>query len=66
MVRKATRRSVANTQLDIAKNCKENPKKFWQYVNSRTSTVSKVGDIKATDNNSTHVIRDDQDKVKAF
>lgn len=29
----------------IAMNAKSNPKLFWKYVNSRTRTVSKVGNL---------------------
>ena len=35
-IRKETRKLTKEIQLDIAKNCIENPNKFWKFVNSKT------------------------------
>ena len=54
-------------QQAVAKQCKENPKKFWQYVKSKTKTSSGIGDIKVlNDNGSIKTLTDDEEKSNAF
>jgi len=66
-VRKETRKILQKTQTDIAKSSKENPKKFWAYVNSKKKSNSFVSNlkIKQTDG-SFKTIDADIDKANAF
>jgi hypothetical protein len=66
-VRAATRRSKVKEQEFVAKHCKENPKMFWSYVNSKRKISSKIGDIKAVDHKGKYQkITSDADKAEAF
>ena len=66
LVRKQSRIVVKNVQLNIAKSSKENPKKFWQYVNSKTSSVTNIGNIKVTEGSNTRFVTDDLEKAEVF
>lgn len=44
-IRKSTRRIQREKEMDIAKQAKTNPKKFWQYVNSKTKTKRAVSEL---------------------
>ena len=66
IVRKITRNISKNIQLNIAKSCKSNPKKFWQYVNSRTCSRPGVSDLKFNNGSSVITITDDVDKAETF
>jgi len=40
----------------VALQCKSNPKKFWNYINSKPKTKSTIGDLVTTDNYGNAVI----------
>ena len=44
-VRKCTRNISRSEQCEIAKTVKVNPKKFWNYVNSKRKTKDRIGDL---------------------
>ena len=44
-VRKATRYQQRCQEKEIADNAKSNPKKFWQYINRRTKTSTRIADL---------------------
>jgi hypothetical protein len=61
-------RKAARKEYDlIATTSKENPKKFWNYVNSKRKAAPSIGDLKnKLADGSVEVIRDDKDKAEAF
>ena len=67
-VRQETRKVIKHGQYDMSKQCKHNPKKFWNYVNSKFKSKQQIGDIKVqyeTYGQST-IISKDEDKAAAF
>jgi len=67
LVRKETRKRTKQIQSDIAKSCKENPKKFWHYVNSKNKTSRSIGNITVTDSlGNFKIIENEMDKAEAF
>ena len=44
-VRQITRKAVRNREKEIAKQCKRNPKIFWQYVRSKLEMKSGIPDL---------------------
>ena len=44
-VRCATRKAVKEHEKEIAANIKENPKKFWRYVNGKTKNKGDIPDL---------------------
>ena len=38
-------------EKEIAENAKVNPKKLWQYANSKRKTKSGIGELKTTNSN---------------
>jgi hypothetical protein len=66
LVRKETRLVCQSKQLEIAKSCKKNPKKFWQFVKGKTSTVSGIGDLKKINGTDCTTVKDDQEKAEMF
>ena len=66
-VRKASRDAIQSENLAVAKSCKENPKKFWKHVKSKTSTYSSISNITQVDNlGNTVTITNDAEKVNVF
>ena len=66
-IRNKTRNIIKEEQLEIAKSCKNNPKKFWNYVKSKTKNQSCIGDIKfKNENDEVSVAKTDEDKADAF
>ena len=66
-VRKKTREISKKIQNDVAKTCKENLKKFWQFVNSKNKTSRSIGNITVTDSSGKlRVIENDLEKAEAF
>jgi hypothetical protein len=45
-VKGLVRKIKANMEKEIAKNAKKNPKKFWQYANSKRKTKSGISELK--------------------
>jgi hypothetical protein len=66
LVRKETRTRTQTFQLDTAKACKYNPKKFWQYIKSKTTTISNVSDIQITNGCKSRTVTDDLAKAEVF
>ena len=50
-VRNKTRMIIRAEQNEIAKSSKTNPKKFWNYVKSKTKSSSSIGDLKYKNTN---------------
>jgi len=59
LVRKAKR----EMEKDIARNAKTNPKKFWQYANSKRKVMSGIADLKYKEGEETKVADDDKSKA---
>jgi len=66
VVRKESRAVVQRNQSVVAKACKNNPKKFWQYIKSKTTISSGIGDLIVQEGVSTKVISDDSAKAQLF
>ena len=66
LARKETRKLAQKVQYDIAKSCKQNPKLFWQYVKSKTSSPSGIGDLVIQEDNNSRIISKDHDKAEQF
>ena len=66
LVRKESRKANKKEQKDVAKSCKENPKKIWNYIKSKSKCVNGIGDIKITDSDGAKILCDDQEKSNAF
>ena len=49
-VTREIRKIVRNEQHEVALHYKSNPKKFWNYINSKRTTKSAIGDLVTTDN----------------
>jgi len=66
-VRNAVRRHVRKQQNNVALEVKSNPKKFWAYVNSRTKTKDKIGELEIiAENGQQKLAVSDQDKAEAL
>ena len=50
--------------MKIAKNCKTNPKKCWNYIKSKTNSKDKIGDLViAEESRPDRVISENQEKA---
>ena len=57
----------AQEQYDISVSCKDNPKKFWKYINSKRKTKSDIGElIRADDCGNTSVANTDELKAEVL
>ena len=66
-VRSVTRRIIRDEQKNIAKACKGNPKKFWNYIKSKSKNSSCVGDMKYKNKNGDeYIAKSNEDKANAF
>lgn len=65
-IRNETRKIQKLEQSEVAKNCKSNPKKFWNYVRSKSNMVTSIGDIKVKGNEQDIIITDDDAKAQTF
>ena len=61
-VRRLSRKDVKLKEKDIAMSAKENPKKFWSYVKSKSKTKTSIADL-YTDESKTTLT--DSDEAKA-
>jgi Reverse transcriptase (RNA-dependent DNA polymerase)/Endonuclease-reverse transcriptase len=67
IVRRESRKVLRMEQRTVAKSCKENPKKFWQYVKSKTSSAGGMGNIKYISTDGKEILlTDDSEKSFAF
>ncbi len=64
-VRKLTRRLHKIYELEIAKDAKTNPKKFWSYVKSKTKTRDGISDLYVKDTRGNVVGMTESDEEKA-
>lgn len=64
-VRSETRKAVKLKEKEIARNCKDNPKMFWKYVQSKTKNKVTVSEL-YTDENKTHKTTTDQEKAEVL
>ena len=56
-----------NMEKDIAKNAKTNPKKFWQYANSKRKTKSGIAELKyKNDKGEKSITECDKDKANVL
>src|SRR6266536_1174274 len=46
LVKKESEAFDREQQRAVANNCKDNPKKFWKFINSKSKTSTKMGGIK--------------------
>jgi hypothetical protein len=66
-IRNDTRKLIKKEQCEVAKQCKVNPKKLWNYINSKTRSSTRIGDLKDVDVQGHNiVVREDQDKANAL
>ena len=63
-VRKLTRKAKLEYEKNLANQIKSNPKKFWNYVNSKTKVSSGIPPLSVTGNESDTEVTDDN-KEKA-
>lgn len=63
-VKTLTRKAVKSKEKEIASEIKENPKKFWSYVNSKTKTRTGISDLVMNNDNNTETLTSN-DKEKA-
>ena len=61
-VRRLSRKAVKLKEKDIAMSAKENPKKFWSYIKSKSKTKTSIADL-YTDESKTTLT--DSDEAKA-
>jgi hypothetical protein len=66
IVRNESRMMDRQEQNLVAAECKENPKKFWKFIKSRTKSRSGIGDIEVVIENSKISLQDDVAKAEAF
>ena len=50
-VKTTVRKAKLQMEKELAENAKVNPKKFWQYANSKRKTKSGIGELKTTNSN---------------
>lgn len=62
-VRNITRRARRQTEISIANDIKTQPKRFWNYVNSKSKVHSKIPDLEEV--NGERVMQATTDKEKA-
>ena len=66
-VSREIKKIVRNEQQDVASQCKDNPKKFWNYINSKRKTKSSVGDLITTDiHGNTVIAYSNEEKANAL
>jgi len=60
------RQDEQQKQSEIALDSKRNPKRFWNFVNSKTKTKERIGDLKIQQDNSIFVAHMDVQKVEVL
>ena len=66
LVKKKTKLVAQQHQSAVVKSCAHNPKKFWQFVKSKTCSSSGVADIKVNDGSSTRIVTSSLEKAELF
>ena len=64
-VRNITKQSRKFRERDVAKDAKENPKKFWKYVNSKTKTKPGIPNLQKSDKED-DLTKDDNEKAEVL
>ena len=66
-VKSLTEKAVKNKETEIAKDIKNNPKKFWQYTKSKTKTRTGISDLIINNENGVEtLINSDKDKANTL
>lgn len=66
-VKSETRKLIKLEQDNIAVDCKNNPKKFWKYIKSKSKTKTTLGDLKWKDEKGNlNTAETDSDKATAL
>jgi hypothetical protein len=66
-VKSLTRKAVKNKEIEIAKDVKNNPKKFWQYTKSKTKTRIGISDLIMNKENGVETLtNNDKDKANTL
>ena len=65
-VRKESRKLQKIEEQKIAISCSSNPKRFWQFVKSKTNNHSNIGNIHMKDTDGQRILSEDADKCSAF
>ena len=63
-VRNSTRRARRRIELAIAKDIKDQPKKFWNYVNAKTKVQSTIPDLEENRNGEVRQATTDKEKAE--
>ena len=64
---KESRSTVQSIQQQVAHSCKKKPKSFWNFIKSKTSSFSVIGDVKVAQRDNTNLImKEDKEKAQAF
>jgi hypothetical protein len=66
LVRTESRNRAIKYQLEIARACKRNPKRFWQYVKSKTTTSTSISDLLIKEGAVSRIVSDDLEKSELF
>jgi len=67
MVKSESRKLIVTEQEAIAATCKNNPKKFWKYVNGKTRNNTVVSKLKWNDKQgNAKIAESDEDKANAL
>ncbi len=66
-VRNLTRLSVRRAEKSVAREAKQNPKKFWSYVKSKTKRSTKTGELMTVDDSGKEVLtKSDAEKAEVL
>ena len=65
-VRSEIRKVSKQKGKEIARDCKRNPKKFWQYVKSKNKSPQVVGDLTVKKNGISSIVTMDSEKCEYF
>ena len=65
-VRNLTRKAKRNLEKAIAKDVKNNPKRFWKYVNNKTKTRSVVPDLEYDNDGTKEITTSDIEKAQVL
>jgi len=65
-VKSLLRKDSRTRQSEISRDCRDNPKRFWNYVNSKTKYTNKIGDLIESKDDTTEVANTDALKAEAL
>ena len=63
-VRSSTRKASRWKEKEIAEHIKDNPKKFWKFVNSKMKTRGCIPDLEVIHEDSVTTVSEDQEKAQ--